>query len=154
MYIFSVKNDLQLFELSMYVFGLYISCFKHHFCSCFFIIYIFYMKTPEPELHQSIWPDMHVSMTSLLMHTVAHFTRLYFRSKTNNQPIKKILGLAVTWVKVVKNCKILTFKVNFLCQKLSESFQIFFFIEEHHFRGMFFVIDIFWKLQLVKYFVY
>ena len=62
------------------------------------------------------------SMTSLLTHTVAHFNRPSFRLKTNNQPLKKFLSLAVTWVKVVKNGKILTFKVNFLCQKLSESF--------------------------------
>ena len=34
------------------------------------------------------------------------------------------------------------FKVKFLCQKLSESFSIFFFIEEYQFRSTF-VIDIF-----------
>ena len=48
-----------------------------------------------------------ISMTSLLTHTVAHSTKLSFRPKTNNQPI---LSLSVSWVKVVKNCKILTFK--------------------------------------------
>ena len=64
----------------------------------------------------------YLSMTSLLMHTIAHSTRPSFRPKTNNQLLKKFLSLAVSWVKVVKNGKILTFKVNFLCQKLSESF--------------------------------
>ena len=60
------------------------------------------------------------SMTSLLMHTVAHFTRPSYRPKNNNQP------LAVSWVNVVKNGKNLTFKVTFLCQKLSKSIiQIF-----------------------------
>ena len=63
-----------------------------------------------------------ISMTSLLTHTVAHSTRPSYRPKINNQPLKKFLGLAVSWVKVVNNGKILTFKVNFLCQKLSESF--------------------------------
>ena len=63
------------------------------------------------------------SMTSLLTHTVAYSTRSSFRPKTNNQPTKKCLSLTVTWVKVIKMCKILTFKVNFLCQKGSESFQ-------------------------------
>ena len=63
-----------------------------------------------------------ISMTSLLMHTVAHSTRPSFRSKTNNQPTKKFLSLEVTWVKGVKMGQILTFKVNFLCQKWSESF--------------------------------
>ena len=38
---------------------------------------------------------MWVSMTSLLMHNVAHFTRPSFRPKTNNQPIQKFLSLAV-----------------------------------------------------------
>ena len=45
----------------------------------------------------------HISMTSLLMHTVAHFTRPSFRPKTNNQLIKKFRSHAVSWVKVVKN---------------------------------------------------
>ena len=38
-----------------------------------------------------------LSMTSLLMHTVAHFTRPSFRPKINKQPIKKFLSLAVSW---------------------------------------------------------
>ena len=65
---------------------------------------------------------MDISMTSLLTHIVAHSTRPSFRLKTNNQPPKKFLSLAVSWVKAVKNGKILTFKVNFLCQKSSKSF--------------------------------
>ena len=74
-------------------------------------------KTPAP-----LCTALTISMTSLLTQTVAHSTRPYFRPKTNNQTLKKFLSLAVSWVKVVKNGKILTFKVNFLCQKLSESF--------------------------------
>ena len=46
--------------------------------------------------------------------------------KVNNQPYKKKLGLVFSWVNIFKNCKILTFKVNFLRQKISESFQFFF----------------------------
>ena len=45
------------------------------------------------------------------MHSVAHFTKPSFRSKTNNQPLKKFLSLVVSWVKFVQNCKILTFTV-------------------------------------------
>ena len=67
-----------------------------------------------------IW--INISMTTLLTHTVAHFTRPSFRLKTNNQPLKFFLSVAVSWVKLGKNGKILTFKVNFLCQKLSKSF--------------------------------
>ena len=35
------------------------------------------------------------SMTSLLTHTVARSTSCYFRLKTNNQPLKMFLSLAV-----------------------------------------------------------
>ena len=62
------------------------------------------------------------SMTTLLTHTVAHSTKPSFMPKTNNQPLKKFLSLALTWAKVVKNGKLLTFKVNFLCQKIPQSF--------------------------------
>ena len=62
------------------------------------------------------------SMTQLLMLSVAHSTKPSFSPKTNNQPLKKFLSLALSSTKVVKNGKILTFKVNFLCQKISESF--------------------------------
>ena len=48
------------------------------------------------------------------MHTVAHSTRPSFRPNINNKSLKKFLSLAGSWVKVVKNGKILTFKVNFL----------------------------------------
>ena len=40
------------------------------------------------------------SMTSLLTHTVAHSTRHSFRPKTNNQPLKKFLSLAVSCQKL------------------------------------------------------
>ena len=63
------------------------------------------------------------SMITLLTHTVAHSTKPSFLHKTNNHPLKKFLSLALSWAKVVKiNGKILTFKVNFLRQKISESF--------------------------------
>ena len=40
----------------------------------------------------------------------------------------------------------------FLSQKLSQSF--FFLIEEYHFRGMLFVIDIFWKIKFFRHFTH
>jgi hypothetical protein len=57
-----------------------------------------------------------LSMTSLLTHTVSESTRPSLWPKTNNQPLKKFFSLAVSWVKVVKNGKLLTFEVNFLSQ--------------------------------------
>ena len=69
-----------------------------------------------------IFRYLFTSMTSLLTHTVAHSTRPFYRPKINHQPLKKFLSLAVSWVKVVKKGKILTFKVNFLCKKSYKSF--------------------------------
>ena len=73
-----------------------------------------------------------LSMTSLLTHTVTHSNRPSFRPKTNNQPIKKFWSLVVSWVKVVKNCKMLTFKIKgiLIFQKN--------ILEEYHFRSTFF----------------
>ena len=93
-----------------------------------------------------------VSMTSLLMHAVTHSTRHSFKPKINNQPSKK-LSLAVNWLQVVKNCKVLTFTGNFLCQKLSEYF-IFFDIEGYHFRGTIFCYWHVWKLHFLKRFIF
>ena len=72
--------------------------------------------------------------------------------KTNNHPLKKFLSLVLSWAKVVKNGRILTFKVNFLRQKISESFKKI-LIEEYDFKGTLFVIDIFWKLQSLNHFI-
>ena len=80
------------------------------------------LKLGGPQEYFRCITSLDNSMTSLLTHTVAHSTRPSFRLKTNNQLLKKFLSLAVTWVKVVKNGQILTFKVNFLRQKLSDSF--------------------------------
>ena len=46
------------------------------------------------------------------------------------------------------------FQSQFSMSKIVRIFLDFFFIEEYQFRGMFFVIDIFWKLELLKHFVY
>ena len=37
--------------------------------------------------------------------------------------------------------------------KIIRIFLNFFFIEEYNFRGMFFIIDIFWKLQFLNHFI-
>ena len=66
--------------------------------------------------------------------------------KTNNQPPKKFLSLALNWAKVVKKGEILTFKK---CPNVSKIN----FIEEYDFRGTIFVIDIFWKIQFLNHFI-
>ena len=80
--------------------------------SFFFLLRLVVRAKYMPNI---VWP--HFST-----HTVTHSTRPSFRPKINNQPLKKFLSLAVSWVEVGKYGKILTSKVNFLCQKLSESF--------------------------------
>ena len=65
----------------------------------------------------------------------------------NQHTQRKLLNFE-NWVngevsKSAKSPNLLTFKVNFLYQKLSESFSIYFFIEEYQSRSTFFVIDIF-----------
>ena len=94
------------------------------------------------------------SMTSLLTHIVAHSTtstRPFYRPKINHQHLKKFLSLAVSWVKVVKNGKILTFKVNFLCQKLSESVYFFFTLKNIILEAHFLKTSIFKPLYFLKW---
>ena len=44
--------------------------------------------------------------------------------------------------------------VNFLCQKLSESFQIFFFIEEYKIRSTTNILMTLFLLSFLKHFIY
>ena len=71
-------------------------------------------------------------------------TKLEIFLPKNQHTQRLLLNLVNGVVSKVPKCnKNLTFKVIFLCQKLSESFS-FFFIEEYQFRSTFLVIDIFW----------
>ena len=87
---------------------------------------------------KALYTYMHTnnSMTQLLLHTFTHLTGSSFMLKAKLLPNKTFLGLMQTCIKGVENGKILTFKVNFLHQTLSESFY-FFFIEEYQFRSTF-----------------
>ena len=61
------------------------------------------LEKVQKKYSSSEQPFMFISMTSLLTHNIAHSTMHSFRPKTNNQPIKKFLSLALSWAKVVKN---------------------------------------------------
>ena len=50
--------------------------------------------------------------------------------------------------------KIMTLKVNFLCQKLSKSFQKIFRTEEYKIRGTTYINDTFCLLSFLKHFTY
>ena len=67
----------------------------------------FLHKKDMPKFSQfCIYFSMHNiehSMTQLLSHTIAHFTGPSFMLKANNQPYKKILDVAFSWVNIVKN---------------------------------------------------
>ena len=87
-------------------------------------------------------------MTQLLPHTVAHSTRPSFRPKINNQPSKKFLSLEITWVKSLQNVQNSDFQSQFSKSKMIQIFLNKIFVEEYFLRSSFFVIDIFWQLQL------
>ena len=53
-------------------------------------------KILKDDLGHNAYNIRKVSMTSLLMHNVAHSNRHSFRHKTNNQPLKKFLSLALS----------------------------------------------------------
>ena len=93
----------------------------------------------------------HLSMTSLLTHTVAHSTRPSFRPKTNNQPVFK------SCCQLSKKCKQLQnsdFQSQFSMSKMIRIFLKKFFIEEYNLVSTFFVIDIFWQLQFLNHFIF
>ena len=70
--------------------------------------------------------------------------RKFHNAAHTNQHIQRKLLNFENWCNGggVKKCINLTFKVNFLCQKSSESLSIS-FIEEYQFKSTLFVIDIF-----------
>ena len=82
------------------------------------------------------------SMTSLLTHTVAHSTRPSFRPKNNKQPLKKVLKSCGQLSKSCQKLQNSDFQSQFPMSKITRIFLNLFFIEEYHFRGTFFVIDI------------
>ena len=55
---------------------------------------------------------------------------------------------------LVKDLKILSFKVIFQCLKLVESFQKKIFCEKYLIRRPTYINEIFWKLWFLKYFIY
>ena len=67
----------------------------------FFIVYLneihlMYKEVIWIILNYSKNVGEYISMTTLLTHTVAHSTKPSFRPKTNNQPLKKFLSLALS----------------------------------------------------------
>ena len=61
-------------------------------CNYFKCTYSF----PKYIIKMNSWT--YFSMTSLLMLTVAHFTRPSFRHKNNKQPLKKLSNMAKFWL--------------------------------------------------------
>ena len=55
---------------------------------------------------------------------------------------------------LVKDLKILSFKVIFQCLQLGESFQKKPFCEEYLIRRPIYINEILWKLWFLKYFIY
>ena len=73
----------------------------HQFTNLFSPIHDYFLQ--NMVLFVILMTNLFVSMTTLLTHTVAHSTKPSFMPKTNNQPPKKFLSLALSWAKLVKN---------------------------------------------------
>ena len=57
-------------------------------------------KFHQPRRPPLLLLKLQFSMTQLLTQSVAHSTRPFLKPTANNQPIKKFLSLAVSWVKL------------------------------------------------------
>ena len=88
------------------------------------------------------------------MHIIAHSTRPSHRLKINNQPLKKFMNLAVSWVKIVKNGKISDFQSQFSMSKIIWIFPNFFFIEEYKIRSTTYINDTVCLQSFLKHFIY
>ena len=93
--------------------------------------------------HPDLLKDIKVTKLWLWRLCVPHLAQILFFQKNQMLQIGFFIYLLCRNGSVVKNYEIWTFKVNFLCQKTSKSFVIFFFIDEYHIRTTFFVKDIF-----------
>jgi hypothetical protein len=93
------------------------------------------------------WSELHSERSNF---------RPSFMYKSNNNPSINFLSLALTCIKVVKNCKIETFKFIFLHHKWPESSKSFYFFSLNKIilGAPFFGVDIFWQLQFLKHFIY
>ena len=74
------EDQLQAFKLDKLTYPTQIRAYLHN----------------EVDKYVMVWETKKVSMTTLLMHTVAHSTTPSFRPKTNNQPLKKFLSLPLS----------------------------------------------------------
>ena len=75
-----------------------------------------------------------------------------FHEGLQNQPFSRIisdLGCFAQLCQLVAKCKKWTFKVNFLCQKSSESFSIFFSLKNTNLEAHFFLLAFFDKINFL-----
>ena len=72
----------------------------------------------------------------------------------NNQPYEKIFRSCDQLSKRCQKLQNFDFQSQFFMSKIIRIFPKKFFIEQHQFRSTFFVIDIFWKLQFLKHFIF
>ena len=80
---YKLQCKMGTFNYTFYILVLTIVCCITVFCLHFLLASFSYGRIQS-------------SMTTLLTHTVAHSTKPSFRPKTNNQPLKKSLSLALS----------------------------------------------------------
>ena len=101
---------------------------------------IFYMKWMALSSRRSwIWMLRRWRRVSRLVCPMLFFSKhlSLVRPKNYENGHEDIFGLSVVIESKVKNSKILTVKVIFLCQESTKSFSTFFFIEEYKMEGNF-----------------
>ena len=119
-----------------------------------FLKWILLLLQFSPALSHMTHACILVSMTSLLTHTVSHFTRPSVRPKTNNLPLLKVFKSCSHLSKSWQNEQNSDIPSQF---SMSKNIWIFLkknFIEEYVFRDTLFVIDIFWQLQFLNHFIF
>ena len=87
---------------------------------CFFLLFFFfYLLLTQLWGCQKNQETLHISMISLLMHTVAHSTRPSFRLKINSQPIKKVFKSCVQLSKSSQKWQNSDFQSQFSMSKIT-----------------------------------
>jgi hypothetical protein len=112
-------------------------------CQCFFFLSVRKLQFCSILRPREVTLGKQIYILCCVYVYLLHLAQPSFLPKNQMLQNGFLISVTLRWHSGVKNHEIWTFKVNFLCQKMSESFY-FFFIEEYQFRTTFFVKYIFW----------
>ena len=101
---------------------------------------------------QYVYQDSKTLVTSVMRVRSDAFGDPIFQNGLQNQPsfrIISVLGCFAQLCQLVAKCKKWTFKVNFLCQKSSESFSFFFSLKDTNLEAHFLLLAFFDKINFL-----